>query len=60
MKNIAIKMAIILVPSWLTAWIMDARMAYVLPVVVACGLVCATIPEFKKRIDDDGDTSEGD
>jgi len=59
MKNIAIKMAIILVPSYLTAWISGAKMAYVLPVVVACGLVCATIPEFKKRIDDDGDTSEG-
>jgi len=59
MKNIAIKCAIILIPSWTTAWVMGARMAYVLPVVVACGLVCATIPEFKKRIDDDGDTEEG-
>ena len=61
MKEAVIKGLIILVPSWVVAYLTE-KMVYVLPVVVVTGILSmAVIPEGKKRLDDDaaGDTDEG-
>jgi len=61
MKEAVIKGLIILVPSWVVAYLTE-KMVYVLPVVVVTGILSmAVIPEGKKRLDDDaaGDASEG-
>ena len=53
MKEAVIKGLIILVPSWVVAYLTE-KMVYVLPVVVVTGIVSmAVIPEGKKRLDDD-------
>ena len=55
MKEAFIKGLIILVPSWVVAYLTE-KMVYVLPVVVVTGIVSmAVIPEGKKRLDDDAD-----
>ena len=55
MKEAVIKGLIILVPSWVVAYLTE-KMVYVLPVVVVTGIVSmAVIPEGKKRLDDDAD-----
>jgi|TARA_R100001594_G_scaffold120696_1_gene156361 hypothetical protein len=53
MKEAVIKGLIILVPSWVVAYLTE-KMVYVLPVVVVTGILSmAVIPEGKKRLDDD-------
>ena len=53
MKEEVIKGLIILVPSWVVAYLTE-KMVYVLPVVVVTGILSmAVIPEGKKRLDDD-------
>ena len=53
MKEAVIKGLIILVPSWVVAYLTE-KMVYVLPVVVVTGILSmAVIHEGKKRLDDD-------
>ena len=53
MKEAVIKGLIMLVPSWVVAYLTE-KMVYVLPVVVVTGILSmAVIPEGKKRLDDD-------
>jgi len=55
MKEAVIKGLIILVPSWVVAYLTE-KMVYVLPVVVVTGILSmAVVPEGKKRLDDDAD-----
>ena len=59
MRVAIIKGLIILVPSYTMA-LLTGQMVYVLPMVVVTGIIAmATIPDKKKRIDDDnGDAND--
>lgn len=47
-----IQALIILVPSWTTAYFTNGKIAYVAPVIVACGILANSLTTDTLRVDD--------
>ena len=57
MMSIINKCLIIILPSWLTAFISSGKMAWTLPVVVAMTIIVSNF-DNKPKVDDDGGTND--
>ncbi len=57
MMTILYKSLVIILPSWLTAFISSGKMAWTLPVVVAMTIIVSNF-DNKPKVDDDGGTNE--
>lgn len=59
-KQLIVKVLVILVPTYIVAWISNA-MIYTMPMLAACTLIAASLfnnDETENRVDEDG-SSEG-
>ena len=54
--TILYKSLVIILPSWLTAFISSGKMAWTLPVVVAMTIIVSNFD--KPKVDDDGGTHD--
>mgnify|MGYP003136643709 CR=1 FL=1 len=57
MMTILYKSLVIILPSWLTAYISGGIMAWTLPVIVAMTIIVSNF-DNKPKVDDDGGTHE--
>ena len=54
MMTILYKSLVIILPSWLTAFISSGKMAWTLPVVVAMTIIVSNFDKDRPKVDDDG------